>query len=79
MNIYRIENTSIRAAAHVTPGTPTTPKTLAVLLIVGDRNCLVEQYKSGTIVIILLTNTIFAEKVSKKLNLTTQPLSPSKV
>ncbi|ADB14608.1 hypothetical protein HMPREF0424_0932 [Gardnerella vaginalis 409-05] len=40
---------------------------------------MVEQYKSGTIVIILLTNTIFAEKVSKKLNLTMQPLSPNKV
>ncbi|ADB13814.1 hypothetical protein HMPREF0424_1163 [Gardnerella vaginalis 409-05] len=40
---------------------------------------MVEQYKSGTIVIISLTNTISAEKVSKKLNLTTQPLSPNKV
>ncbi|EFH26957.1 hypothetical protein GVAMD_0504 [Gardnerella vaginalis AMD] len=40
---------------------------------------LVEQYKSGTIVIILLINTISAEKVIKKLNLTMQPLSPNKV
>ena len=43
-------------------------------LRVRDRNCLVEQYKSGAIVIVLLMNTVSAEKVSKKLNLTTYPL-----
>ena len=41
---------------------------------VRDRNCLVEQYKSGAIVIILLMNNYFRKKVSKKLNLTTYPL-----
>ncbi|EPI41885.1 hypothetical protein HMPREF1584_01208 [Gardnerella vaginalis JCP8481A] len=40
---------------------------------------MVEQYKSGTIVIILLMNNYLRKKVSKKLNLTKQTLSPSKV
>ena len=62
LSTYCLENTSVRAVAHVTQTHLPYHRTLAVLLVVGDRNCLVEQYKSGTIVIILLTNTIFKRK-----------------
>ena len=40
LSTYCIENTSVRAVAHTTPNAPTTPKTLAVLLVVRGGCCL---------------------------------------
>ena len=51
MSTYCLENANILLLHTLHQTHLPYHRTLAVLLVVGDRNCLVEQYKSGTIVI----------------------------